>query len=370
MKVVLLSYHYFESKLRAGFHHLAEAYWDMGWEVVFATAPLSPLSRLVRDERLRYPVLAEANRPKQVRDRLTSYVLYSRVHPANLRVAPLNRLAGRRLVDAYRRSSLGALEHELATADLIIFESTPAIALVPVVRRLASRARLVYRVSDDLEALHVNPAVLDAELEALPLFDEVSSPSRHLVQKLGAVREVHHQQHAVNKRLLDAKNASPYLGGVNAVWVGKILLDPAFLDAASTRLPDWTFHVISPAAPSNSRPNIVWHGELGYESTIPFVQHADVGLATFGDHTGHVPRYLADSSGKFVQYAYCGLPTVAPAALRSERPHVFYYEFGDADSIEAALRAALAAGRRPELADEIPSWEELATSLAGKAGLC
>jgi 2-beta-glucuronyltransferase len=161
-------------------------------------------------------------------------------------------------------------------------------------------------------------------------------------------------------------NASPYEGGINAVWVGRILLDAAFLDAASARLPDWTFHVIGPTGPSAPPTNVVWHGELRYEQTIPFIQHADVGLATFGDDKGHVPRYLADSSGKFVQYAYCGLPIVAPAALRTERPHTFYYEFGGGDSIEAALRAALAAGKRPELAETIPSWHELATALAGQ----
>ena len=320
----------------------------------------------MRDPRLRDPVIAEANRPKAVRERLTSYVLYSRVHPANLRLDALNRLTGRWLVDIYRRSRLGALEPELASADVILFESTPALVLVPNVRRLAGQARLVYRVSDDLEALRVHPAVLEAELEALPLFDYVSSPSRYLARKLGALREVTYEQHAVNKHLFDAVKPSPYGGGVNVVWVGKILLDPTFLDAASARFPDWTFHIIGPVVPSTSVSNVVWHGELRYEHTVPFIQHADVGLGPFGDHTGYVPSHLADSSGKFVQYAYCGLPVVAPASLRTDRRHSFYYEFGDPDSIEAALRAAFAAGKRPELAETIPSWHELATSLAGR----
>jgi 2-beta-glucuronyltransferase len=365
VKVVLFSYHYFESKLRAGFHHLAEAYWDLGWEVVFVTAPISPLSRLIRDRRLHDPVLAEANRPKAVRERLTSYPLYTRTHPANLRLSVLNRITGPFFLGTYRRSELGALEPELASADLIVFESTPAIVLVPLVRALAPDARLVYRVSDDLEILRVHPAVFEAELEALPLFDYVSSPSRYSAQKLGAVREVDYEQHAIAKHLFDAWTPSPYGGGVNAVWVGKALLDPVFLEAASRRLSDWRFHLVGPASPSVSRPNVVWHGELAYERTIPFLQHADVGLAAYGGHEGRVPGYLADSM-KIVQYAYCGLPVVAPYTLRSERPHVFYYEFGDADSIEGALRASLAAGKRHDLARSIPSWHDLASTLAGR----
>ena len=286
MKVVLISYHYYESKLRAGFHHLADAYWELGWEVVFVTAPLSPLSRLVRDPRLRDPVIAEANRPKAVRERLTSYVLYSRVHPANLRLDALNRLTGRWLVDIYRRSRLGALEPELASADVILFESTPALVLVPNVRRLAGQARLVYRVSDDLEALRVHPAVLEAELEALPLFDYVSSPSRYLARKLGALREVTYEQHAVNKHLFDAVKPSPYGGGVNVVWVGKILLDPTFLDAASARFPDWTFHIIGPALPSTRCSNVVWHGETRVQTHGSLHPARRRRVGPFGDDRG------------------------------------------------------------------------------------
>jgi 2-beta-glucuronyltransferase len=367
VKVVLFSYHYFESTPRAGFHHLAEAYWDLGWDVIFVTAPLSRLSRLVRDPRLEYPVVQEANRRKPVRERLTSYVLYTRLHPANLRFRLLNRLTGGLLVRAYRRSSLGALETELTNADLIVFESTPAIALAPVVRKIAPNARLVYRVSDDLEILRVHPAVLRAEREALPVFDYVSSPSRHSMRKLGAFREVAYQGHAIAKHLFDAESESPYAAGPNACWVGSALLDPEFLRLAAERLPNWHFHVIGRARRAVLGENVIWHGELPYERTVAFIKHADVGLAVYGGHEGRVPGYLADSL-KIVQYAYCGLPVIAPDALESARPHVFYYRPADADSIEQALRGALAAGKRPELGRAILSWEELAASLADEAG--
>jgi len=367
MKVVLISYHYFGSKLRAGFHHLAEAYWDLGWDVVFVTAPLSPLSRLVRDQRLRDPLRAEANRSTTVRERLSSYVLYSRLHPANLRLGLLNRVSGPLLVGTFQRTKLGALAPQVATADLIVFESTPAIVLAPVIRELAPDARLVYRVSDYLEILRVHPAVLEVERQVLPLFDHVSAASRYSAQKLGTVRDdVVFEQHGIDKELFDAETTSPYDGGVNAIWVGKAQLDPFFLDTASARLPDWTFHMVGPTKRPLSRPNIVWHGEVEFRRTIPFIQHADVGLAAFGGHEGRVPgHYLADSSGKILQYAYCGLPVVTTSPLRSDRPHVFYYEFGDADTVETALRAALAAGKRPELGKEIASWHDLAASLAG-----
>ena len=87
-RVVLISGHYLGSKRRAGFHHLASAYWNLGWDVTFVTAAISRLSRLKGDYRFAYPVREEANRLVSVRDRLTSYVLMTRIHPGESRLRP------------------------------------------------------------------------------------------------------------------------------------------------------------------------------------------------------------------------------------------------------------------------------------------
>src|SRR3954452_11309824 len=90
MLVVLFSQHYFASKRNAGFHLLAEAYWKLGWDVLFVTAPVSWISWARRDPRLANPLVDERNRPVGVRERLTSYVLFTPTHPAHLRLDPLN----------------------------------------------------------------------------------------------------------------------------------------------------------------------------------------------------------------------------------------------------------------------------------------
>jgi 2-beta-glucuronyltransferase len=279
----------------------------------------------------------------------------------------LNELTGKLLVREYQRSSLGALEAELSRADLVVFESTSAILLAPLVKQIATSARLVYRVSDDLAILRVHPAVVDAEREVLPLFDYVSAPNRYSVERVGRVREAAFDPHAIAKHLFDRETARPYHSEFNAVWVGSASLDATFLTHAAERLPHLAFHLIGRGRRAVSRPNIAWHGELPYESTVPFLQHADVGLAAYGGVGGRIPSYWADST-KIVQYAYCGLPIVAPSALRSEREHVFYYEPDDPESIEAAVKTALAAGRRSEVGRTIPSWHELARTLAGQTG--
>ena len=50
-RVILVSGHYLGSKRRAGFHHLAQAYGSLGWDVTFVTAAISLLSRLRGDYR-------------------------------------------------------------------------------------------------------------------------------------------------------------------------------------------------------------------------------------------------------------------------------------------------------------------------------
>lgn len=364
MNVVLFSYHYFESKSRAGFHHLAEAYWDLGWNVVFVTAPVSWLSWISRDRRLAYPLLKEANQLKPVRERLHSYVLFTPVHPANLRSALLNRLSGRLLVTAYEHARLGPLAEMVKAADYVIFESTPAIVLVPRVRALVPQARLVYRVSDDLEILRVHPAVIQAERRVLPEFDLVSVASVHTQRRLLDTRDVVFHRHAISKQLFEMDDESPYGGGVHACWVGRCLPDPQFLRVAAERFPDWTFHMIGPVPRTVSMPNVIWHGELEYAETVPFIKHADVGIALYGEHEGSVPDYLADSSQKIVQYAYSGLPIVAPRTLDLRSRRVFCYDPGDAASIVAALRAAGAAGKEARPGLELLSWHELADVLA------
>ena len=88
--VILVSGHYLESKRRAGFHWLADAFWRAGGEVLFFTAGLSHLSRLRGDQRFQFPVRAEAKRIKWVRERLASFVWFTPWHTANLRLALLN----------------------------------------------------------------------------------------------------------------------------------------------------------------------------------------------------------------------------------------------------------------------------------------
>ena len=359
-RVALISGHYLRSKRQAGFHHLARAYWRLGWEVAFVTAPISLLSRAKGDYRFEYPVMAEANRLVSVDERLTSFVLMTAVHPVNLRSSIANRLA-EPFFARYARTSLGRIGDFLRTADLIVFESSAALLLVDRVREISPRARLVYRVSDDVRQLHVHPIILRAQADAVPKFDLVSAPSRLMREALAPYGPVEVHRHAVDKTAFDRESASPYRDDrPAAVFVG---VSPVFdydaLAIAARVAPHVDFHLLG-LRERDLSPNVIFHSEMPFEETIPYLQHATMGLHLFPPSQAH-----RDGSLKISQYSYCRLPIVAPSYLDDTRPNLCLFEHGDEESIKAAVERAERMPHAPEFADGVSSWEDLACLLAG-----
>jgi 2-beta-glucuronyltransferase len=364
--VILISGHYLGSKRRAGFHHLAEAYWRAGWEVTFVTAPISFLSWLRRDYRFEYPVRAEANRFVQVRERLTSFVLMTAMHPVSLRSHFANRLA-RPWFERYADTSLGRLAGLLAEADLVVFEGSAVLMLLDRVKNMAPRARLVYRASDDLRRLGLHPLILEAEARAIPRFDLVSVPTQHIAEALAPYGAVHVHPPGIDKAALDRATPSPYRSAPTAVFAGvSPLFDYDSLGTAARVAPHVAFHVIGP----RSRPlpqNVTFHPEMPFEQLVPYLQHATFALLFFP------PAAAAVSLGhgnKVAQYSYCRLPIVAPAHLKVERANMCVFQHGDSESLRRAIAQAERMAHDAAFAEGVISSEELAVALAGERLRC
>ncbi len=358
-RVILISGHYLGSKRRAGFHHLADAYRNLGWDVTFVTAAISTLSRLRGDYRFAYPVREEANRLVPVREGLTSFVLMTRTHPGNLRFGLANRLS-RPWFARYARVPLGPLEERLRNADLIMFEGTAALLLVERIRELAPQARLVYRASDDLRALGVHPLILEAEARAIPLFDLVSAPTQEVAAVLAPFGPVQVHPPGMDKAALGRPTQSPYGDGPAAVFAGvSPLFDYESLTAAAELAQHVAFHVIGPP-PRPEPANVTFHPELPFEELVPYLQHATFALLLFP------PGYESLGQGnKVAQYSYCRLPIVAPSHLGAEGPNLCLFDPGDRQSLRRALTEAEHMPHDAAFAEGIMSAEELAAILAG-----
>ncbi|MBE9207136.1 glucuronosyltransferase [Nostoc sp. LEGE 06077] len=356
-RVVLVTGHYWNSKRKAGFHWLAEAFWHQGWEVIFVTAALSWLSVIRRDYRLAYPVLQEANTLQPMRQNFWSYVWFTPWHPANLRSHLLNHLS-RGLFNLYGQLPLGSVEPLFKETDLFIFESTPALLLFDRCKQLNPQAQFIYRVSDDLRLLRNHSVVLDTEERVAPKFDLVSVPSQHIYRLFAGLPNLELELHGIRKDLFTQDYVNPYpVSDIpNVVFVGNAHFDYEFLEQASQLFLNWQFHIIGPMNNLPQRNNIFAYQELPFESTVAYIKHADIALQTLAYSPG--AECFTDSL-KIIQYSYCQLPIVAPAYLASSRTNVFYYKPGDANSIYQALIAAQMYDRSQISTENIYSWDDL-----------
>ena len=362
-RAILVTGHYALSKRRAGFHWIAEAFTVSGWHVTFITVGFSQLSRLKVDHRFQYGFPGGANRVLEVDAHLDSYVWFTPYHPLNRLPALGNLLLGY-LFRGYGRLPMAGVEQAIAGADLIVFESTSGLMLVDRFRAWAPQARMVYRVSDDLRLLRAHPVVLEADRRALPTLDLVSVPNDYIKQGFLGHPNVELHPHGIDTSLFDAPSTNPFDTSVSchAVFVGTSHLDRVFIDTAVRQFPDWQFHVIGPLGDIPTHPNLRVYGELPFGATVPFIAHADIGLATRSYAPG--AESLADSL-KVVQYTYAGLPIVAPDFMKSRRNNVFLYKPGDPESINSALKAARAMDRSTVDRGGIWSWSDLAKAVAG-----
>jgi 2-beta-glucuronyltransferase len=360
-RVVLVTSHYLESDRKAGFHWLAEAYWRAGWDVLFFTESLSWLSVLRRDHRCRYPVVEDGHKLRQVRERLASFVWLTPFHPVNLRAGLLNWLSAP-VLKLYARFSLGAALPAIQSADLFVFDSDHGLFLFERFKELNARARFVYRVSDDVRMMRHNPLLPSQEERIVGQFDLISAPSSIFPRRFPQLANAFFHNHGLEKDLFDVRHANPYsTRRPNVVYVGKHFFDTDFMKQAAPMFPDWSFHVFGDVGPLPPAANLTCHGERPFAELVPYLQHADIGLQNLTYTPG--AEWFADSL-KMFQYTYCRLPIVAPSFLRTDRPHVFYYEPGDPASIRTALLSAHDYDRSTISSGDVLTWDDLAAKLA------
>jgi 2-beta-glucuronyltransferase len=361
-RVVLITNQFYESKNKAGFHFLADAFWNAGWDVLFFTESISWISWLRRDARFANPIREHANQLRAIKERLHSYVWFTPFHPVNLRNDWLNRMSGP-LLKTYGQFSFRDAEPAIRAADLFVFDSDHGLFLFDRFKQMNPEARCVYRVSDDLPAMRHHPVVIETEERLLERFDLVSVPSEYIQRRLSAVAPIQLHKHALQRDLFDEPCANPYEGdGPHLLFVGRSRFDRDFLRRAIKLFPDWSFHLFGAAAAASDSPRVHVYGERPFADLIPYLRHADIGLQTLEYWPG--AECFTDSL-KMQQYTYCKLPIVAPAFLCGDRAHVFGYEPGNDASIRQALLAASQFNRERVPWHEVESWDDVMLKLAG-----
>jgi 2-beta-glucuronyltransferase len=367
--VTLVTGHYYESKRKAGFHWIANEFYKKGWKVVFLTAPISYFSKLKGDYRFAFNIEKEKNKLIQIKENLYSYVYFTMWHPANLRNNYLNKCTSK-LFSYYGNKINYELKEIVKQTDLFIFESTPALLLFKTFKNLNSKAKFIYRVSDDLKLLNVHPYIITFENENYTKFDLVSVPCEYIYNKFKIKEKVRLQYHGIDTRYFDdEKIVSPFKPKtINAVFVGNSHFDYEFLDIASKEFSQIYFHIIGPLEKKIQKENIIYYGEMAFADTVKYIKFADIGLANRSYFKG--AESLTDSL-KILQYSYCNIPYVAPEFLKSRRENGFFYLTGDKRTmIEAVQKALLYKNTNIKSKNNIVNtWEEFVHDMCNAIGI-
>jgi len=368
-QIVIVSQHWYSSRRKANFHFLADAFADLGHDVTFMTVQISPISWLRRSDVRACPdVWKESGKLIKKRSHLRSFVWLTPFHVFSLRSPTADRLTSA-FFRLYGHLPLGKISRLVREADLFLFESTGGILMVDRFRRMNPSAAYLYRPSDNLSYLRAHPVIVSTEERLLKTFDFISAPSRQMYERAEPFGNVAFHPHGVDKEAFLRETQSPFPqdGRVHVVSVGASCFDHETLRLAAQAMPDWIFHIIGNVPQTELLSNIRYYGEIPFAETIPYLQHADIGLSPYCDWPE--VRSLADSSLRLTQYTWCRLPSVAPTyCLRPDRPHLFGYEHSRPETIKEALLAAGSYDRNTIQRDQIESWGELAEKILNQAG--
>lgn len=352
--------HVWNSDRRAGFHWIADGFMRRGWHVNFVTGYSLFDHFVVGGYRKVFVDMSVRNKVVEASENLTTFINTPWMRPTGLRSNALN-AASYNPFKLYRHAFPEAVKEMVASSRLILMESTYEIMFAPRLRTLNNNARFVYRVSDDMAARNTHPIGLADELRALPLFDLVSLPNAEMCKRFPRGPSVVEHKHGIPTQLYDQESLSPFeTNSRNAVFTGNNILDQNAIRVLAERFPDYVFHVVGPFHPEVSANNVLYYGEMPYLQTIPFVQHAQIGLNTLT-----VPGF--EESNKMQQYRYCGLPAVVNGTLVHAEKDRFFYKTGDADSLVEAFNAAMNYNPDPTLRATVRSWDDLVSDLLGEA---
>lgn len=367
MRFLIGTAHFFAPNYRdAGMHRFAKALAEKGHHVDFITMGQSRLKQAMKRETRDYVAAADAAaRAGTNPPNIHAHVHREWVHPPSgsakmeRLTAPFNAL--------YGRAPDAVLTAAARAADVVILECGYALYWYDAIRRLNPGATFVAFYNDRLELVGFRPEVLALHTRLMPQFDMVRTNAERLLDYLPPGCNGQYVPQGVDKARIRFDSPSPYAPGTrNIVSVGNMLLDePAVRAIATATGADVQVHVIG-AAMADPPPNVIVHGELPFERTLPYIVHADVGLAPYRLVEG--ADYLVQSSLKIQQYSYCGLPVLIASGLAIRGENFVYYDSGVAGDIAVAVQRALAMPKSRSYGAHLLDWSEVGDRLLDAIG--
>lgn len=358
MKVFFVTGHDATAPRKVDFHFWAQSLERRSIHVDFMTVGLSDATAFKKNGRL---FCGPFNRWVTLSPHIDKFVWKPLFHPFTLNSRALDNLTGW-LFQFYPLLLPRSVKERVEQADVIVVESGVGLTLIKAMKQWAPSARLVYSVSDLLETLAFHPLVSKAEREVIESFDMIRVPALVMKEAFPQHVPIHYIPPGLNKADFDQPVETPYEHSHNAISIGDMLFDPQVLETLADNFPEWTFHLFGKKSTlDHSKVNVIEHGEKPFEQLIPFLKHADIGIAPYKE----APRveYISQSSLKLVQYTYCRLPVVAPTFAAAGRHHVLGFDRSSANSLIDAFRRAVNYDRSRIDPTSVLTWDTVAEKM-------
>lgn len=330
-RFLVLTAHDYRSPRKAGMHFIARELAKMG-PTRFFSLRYSFLSRYKQDPRVS---LDDQANKIVMHEGVECYLWKTFIHP--IRIRPFESL----MYHIYSYGLNSVLRKWIKEADVIMLESGVAPIFFDLIKRLNPAAKIIYRASDALDTIDVARYVSKTFERIASQIDAVVVISKALAEGIPSRDNVVFVPQGIDPAIENIADPSPYGEGLHAVSIGSMLFDENFFVLASKRFPNIHFHVIGSCKPRHPDygSNVTVYGEMPFEKTVPYIKHADIGIAPYS--SSQLPAYLRDTSLKLTQYAFFGLPAVCPHFIAADYPNRFGYEIGDEESIANAITSAL-----------------------------
>ena len=357
--IVILSSHVFLDGFRKASTHFVATRWAAaGHRVHFTTLGHSGLSRFKQKDRLEALRRAQDNRYAEIAPGLHAGAYLPPIHAFSTGNPMVNALAAP-LFSVYGRWLPAFVADRIREADVVVIESGTPLVFLPLVQRLNPRAKTLYFCRDLLASIGAAPYLMRAERRNIARFDSVCVPSERLGAMLPPGGKVHFVPQGVDATAFDRASVSPYPpGSRNAIAVGDMLFDHDAMERMAAAAPGIAFHLFGIRWTGEPPPNVKVHGERSFEDMAAYIRHADFGLAPYRVTRDEV--YLAQSSLKLLQYAYCRLPVLLPDIIPVSRGNEVTYRLGGENDWRAILDRALAMPHGDAYREGILTWEEVA----------
>lgn len=352
MHIAFLTGHAAGSKRKTGFHFWADIASSKGDTISWITLGQSRLSAIARPGKMPE---GPYNQWIDHSAKIKSYKWIPLIHP--VKAGPFTDFLLPLFSAFYPALAPSDMLQPLKDADIIIVETGAGLMLVPRLARECPKAKLIYYCSDRLQTLGAHPAIAAAEKTALPFFSLVRTNASARIADFPAHPNVRYIPQGIDKAQFDRDHPNPYTGPRNIITVGDMLFDSESVTRMARALPDWSFHLFGRGSRLDAKlANVTEYGERAYDDIIPYLKHADIGLAPYRHDADSA--YLAESSLKIVQYTYCCLPVVATSFI-APAAHIKRYEAGDTQGMIQAVKDAAAFERHTIERGNIPDWTDV-----------